>query len=142
MRATEATRDRAWGYPGLSRSGWNCMRTRPGRARADQIYQRRARPPNRNLPGRSRTRASARVPGAADRQDRTLDSIDGVASTALDLKIRRGDGLDRPADAFGIPAAELSASLVDLPRRHGKGLGQLGGGAATCAADLHHLSPR
>src|SRR5665811_686990 len=37
MRATEAARDRAWGYPWLSRSGWNCMRTRPERARDDQI---------------------------------------------------------------------------------------------------------
>src|SRR5665647_1378407 len=27
MRATDATRDRAWGYPWLSRSGWNCVRT-------------------------------------------------------------------------------------------------------------------
>src|SRR4026207_1476154 len=37
MRATDAARDRAWGYPWLSRSGWNCLRARPERTREGQI---------------------------------------------------------------------------------------------------------
>src|SRR5664279_5054753 len=126
MRATEATRDRAWGYPWLSRSGVERhAHTTWARTRQSNLAANCAPHQTATSPSRPRLKPSAGSAGAADRQDRPFDGIDRVAATALDLKISRRNGLDRPADSFGIPTAELPASLVDLPRRHGEGLGQL-----------------
>src|SRR5689334_17785833 len=85
------------------------------RARKGQSYQWRG-PPAKT----SGVVGSGVVAGvlAGDRQHAPLDRVDGVAPTALDLEVGRGDRRDAGGQGVGGPAAQRTPGLVDLPRRH------------------------